>query len=443
MAVIGSDVSAQAFTAFLKHRMPSACITSFAGGSCQTPGEGVTFSSPWIRNDKKGRIAVLKLGREILGIGDNEFCVSKVNSSISIASDNNRHVLKIPSFGLIFRNFFPLLFEPFRNSHVGSDISVFDFLRLRFGQSFSVKYANILSSPFPSSEVSVHALFPKMAKHKSVLLGPLMGVVGSLDRIANADVKNVDVMDYLWQELMSGGKYVSMRPGLDFSLFFQELVRHIASVSVSGGDLDSFSPSQYDLVVSSQNPSELLSLYGEKNEEEWIEKMSNSKKVFSSRFFIPRKCTAKRDIVYSSGTDGVFAVIQQSSLYPENEGQCIVDVLSDRPMDGSVIGAAAVDRLIVNEEEIPIPSIGWNERMRKFNEWRIKQKNLQVVGKWYYCPSGSLTDVISDADRLAQIVAQRYGTRRIENERRSDWMTRNDRSLDFSYQDDSWSAHKL
>ena len=398
---------------------------------------------------QKGRIAVLKLGREILGIGDNEFCVSKVNSSISIVSDNTRrHVQKIPSFGLIYRNFFPLLFEPFRKSHVGSDISVFDFLRLRFGQSFALKYANILSSPFPSSEVAVHALFPKMAKHESVLLGPLMGVFGSLDRIANADVKNVDVMDYLWQELMSGGKYVSMRPGLDFSFLFQELARHSASVSASGGDLSSFSPSQYDLVVSSKNPSDLLSCYGEKNEEEWTHEMSRSKKVFSSRFFIPRKCSVKRDIVYFSGTDGVFAVIQQSSLYPENEGQCIVDVLSDRPVDGSAVGAASADRVIVNEEEIPIPSIGWNDRMRKFNEWRIKQKNLQVVGKWYYCPSGSLTDVISDADRLAQIVAQRYttrsdGTARMENERRSDWISRNDRSLDFSYQDDSWSAHKL
>ena len=459
VAVIGSDVGARAFVAFLKQRVPTASITCFATGDTQ-PDRGVTFSSPWIRNDKKGRLTVLRLGREILGIGDQEFCVSKVNIQLKLR-DSEGKISRIPSFVSVLKNIFALGLEPFRpRTKPSEDISVSEFMRLRFGHSFAKRYSDVISAPFAAEKVSVHAFFPKLAQNffrfNSVMVGPLWAIA---DRLSGASsFKNVDVMDHLWQELVSGGKYVSMLPRLDFSLFHQLLESHVASVSTACSLCD-FQLERFDLVVSSQRPDELVSQFDRSHKQDWAAALSEHEKALCTRLVSASASpSADGEIIFSSPStdEGICGIIVQSGLYEHAPAAgVVVDVFSTKPVDIESVRRLypAADGLEVSSsyvEELPSCKLGWTKRMIDFNRWRLGLKkslniDLQVVGKWYYCPSGSLTDLVGDASELADIIADRYQRfpKRVENEQSNHWMSRNDRSLDFSYSTDRFSAPKL
>jgi len=57
------------------------------------------------------------------------------------------------------------------------------------------------------------------------------------------------------------------------------------------------------------------------------------------------------------------------------------------------------------------------------------------MGKYYYATSGSITDIIADTESLVNMLVERYSgfPKRVENERTDDWISRSDRSLDYTY----------
>jgi hypothetical protein len=420
----------------------------------------------------------MDLGREILGIGEKEFIVSKVNSTFGLRAGQD--IEKIPSFRSVVKNIYSITLEPFRSRKIESaqDMSVFEFFDRRFGKSFAERYAYIvtrsLNGQSDAQQVSIHALLPRMAKnfhaHKSVLLGPLISALGGSEKRNSPSFTNV--MDHLWQELMSGGKYVSMVPGVDLSGFFQQLDRHTSSVcsSVSGRavsvgtkeiECEDGSKHPVDLIVSSWRPDTLMEIFSSPPEE-FAKKLSAHEKLHATRFVWSCDEILKSSIPpVLVSTDNMMII--QSGLYEYLPTfSLIIDVLSPNPTSlesfresskqvltgklGEIVLNHDPVSVDVDSEELPRACLGSNEALIQFNKWRLGkvkkfQTDLQVVGKWYYAPSGSVTDLVADAHELAVLVASRYENYpKRENELRSHWMNRSDRSLDFSYQTDAVST---
>ena len=496
VAVIGNDVSAFAFAAFLKHKRPASVIHIFPQSKnilSDIPLEGVTFSSPWIRNDPKGRSAIMRLGRDILGIGQKEFVVSNVgNSSKFKIGSPAAGWSAIPSFSAVVRNMASIGLEPLRRCRFNkeADVSVEAFIGDRFGPRFARRYgdtiAQILTGRSDSSSVSAHGVIGKMIKnlfiHKSVLLGPLVGMFSKVRSGRNT----VDVMDYLWQELMTGGKQVTFTNRLDLSLFREALIDHtkstrdmsvhdggVTGVDFTGKDVsvttDDGDTVPVDLVVTSAAPSSVWGWTQPAGQDppQWVHTLGESTRIFSTRFVwsvsrsTSAKLVGKHTATYwstagSSETTGIIGVVFPSMLFPSENGEFIVDVLSNCEVSddalieylsscGSVVHtivtAAAPVRRVTTVEDIPVTRMGHSAALYEFNQHRLTttRSRMQILGKWYYCPNGSVSDIVSDAERVADLVTDRYESfpKRIENERPDDWINRNDKSLDFQYTTDT------
>ena len=443
VGILGSDVGAYATAAFLKRLLPSSEIVMFSKGLTERP----SFSSPWIRNDKKGRLCVMKLGRDILEMGESEFVVSKVNSTISLVGTNGV-VDHFPSFKTVVKNLHAIAFEPFRRRSIGNgDVSVSAFLEQRFGKSFSQRYANMITMSMIGQEnaelVSVHTLLPKMARsaasHRSVLLGPLWAMVGGHHDRQTSYYTNV--MDHLWQKLASGGKYVSMAPRLDLSLFYDRLEDHVVSTcrlekseveKIEGKNISTLDGSCHslDVLVTSLRPDRLVALTHSQAQvpTEAVARLSEYKTMYSNRLSCAIGMGDSVQINQSTGEK----IIPQSCMFKVESG-VVVDILSDQ------VGG--------DGEEIPACKIGSNQALLELNNWRRQQAlDIQFVGKWYYTPTGSVTDMVADADRLAFLISKRYDGfpyKRIENEFSSDYISRSDRSLDLKYEDELHGSTRL
>jgi hypothetical protein len=466
IGIVGTDVGAYSVAAFIKHRMPQSKILMISSGI-----EQHAFSSPWIRNDKKGRLAVMQLGRDILQMGESEFVISKVNSNIGLISDGGR-IEKIPSFRSVVSNLGAIALEPFRRSKPETtDMSVKNFFETRFGNKFTKKYANTVSMCLTgqsAESVSIHSVLQRMASnftnHHSVMLGPLWSMF-SPQRSDSRQFTNV--MDHLWQQLMSGGKYVSMSSRLDLSLFLERLETHVKEISgdfvsdkkvskilEKGVEFDDGSMESVDLIISSERPSELVGLMVGDSSTPASRKFSQGKRMYKSRFEwsnVVKKIPVSTPVLINQESGEM--IIVQSSLFDDPSHALVVDILSEKKyldfnsfanINGKwleIIGFksltdVAPTRIETCEEIVPSNSLGSNEALIEFNKMRKKSKtDIQVVGKWYYASSGSLTDIIADADNLASLIAKRYSRfPKVENELTADWMTRSDRSLDMSYQ---------
>ena len=477
IGIIGNDVGAKALVSFLKQKLPECTITRFTH-SVSVDSDSHSFSSPWIRNDKKGRLTVMQLGSEILGIGDKEFIVSEVNSSFGLVRDTKLE--RIPSFFSVVRNMPAIALEPFRRraAQTGSDLSLYDFVCNRFGQRFAGKYSNFLSQfvngQTSADQVSVHALLPRMARnffsHKSVLLGPLWASLNTTNSHRGDSFTNV--MDHLWQELMSGGKYVSLLPNLDLLPFFERLNFHVDSISqtcpssvarIESGKIvcEDGSVHAVDLVISSLRPDLLLALLpATETAIPNLSPLTTYKTMHATRFVWNNRSFENASVPPVVVTDSIGTLVVQSALYasPDGSSRVVIDVLSNKPstiedvressrswMHSDLASVINTDPDIIahSSEDIPASGLGSNDALRRFNKWRISTSkslgmDIQVVGKWYYTNSGSVSDVVADAHSLASILSARYESfPNKENELSSHWMDRSDRSLDYSYARDS------
>lgn len=459
VAVLGSDTSALAFAAFLKHKRQDVILDIFpaAAGLCHDiPDRGVMFSSPSLRNDSKGRRAIMYLGREILGIAEKEFVVSHVKNSTKIGSEI------VPSFLSAVRNA-ALILEPFRGRHKSiDDISIFEFFKSRFGSGFAMRYADVISCAITGGEnsanISVNSIFPKMvmnAKNNlTVLLGPFLSIFSSSQSFKPS---NVDVLDHLWQELMAGGKHVSFSHRLDFSVLREELVKHVNSlpdVRISPNLQVNSLAESYDLIVTSSHPKTVWDFMApEVSPPDWLAALSSSRNIFSTRliwenFDGPR---SPASTVWFADTESrVIGAICQSWMFPsESAGRLIIDVFSSEHLgDAELVEFLRLKtsfpvksdptEIIRNSEEIPATPVGHPNALYQLNKYRVSKSalksKLQFLGKWYYCPTGSFTDIIADAESLANLVVDRYASfPAVENERLDDWINRSDKSLDLMY----------
>ena len=459
VAVLGSDSSALAFTAFLKHKRKHVILDIFpaSAGLCHDiPDRGVMFSSMSLRNDPKGRRAIMYLGREILGIPEKEFVVSNVKNSTKIGSEI------FPSFISAVRNA-ALVLEPFRGRHKSiEDISIFEFFKSRFGSGCARRYADVISRAITGGEnsgnISVNSIFPKMVmnakNNSSVLLGPLLSIFSSSQ---NFKPSNVDVLDHLWQELMAGGKHVSFSHRLDLSVLREELVKHVSSlpdVRVSPNEQVNSLADSYDIIVTSSHPKTVWDLMAsEMSPPDWLATLCASRNTFSTRiiwenFDGPRSPVSS---IWSADTvSKVIGAICQSWVFPsESAGRLIIDVFSSEHLGDAELleflrlkSSFPVHRdpaeIIRNSEEIPATPLGHPDALYQLNKYRVSKSalksKLQFLGKWYYCPTGSLTDIIADAESLANLVVDRYASfPAVENERSDDWINRSEKSLDLMY----------
>lgn len=473
VGVIGADVSACAFVSFLKRCLPSASINIFTESKelCHDiPLKGVSFSSSWIRNDKKGRIAVLDLGKDILGLGTKEFLVSdvKASRSFSLASSSSRYLREFPSFSAICQNVWALGSEPFgnliRTNSYPYNVSVHDFLSSRFGRSFAERFANVLTRVMfacdDAKSVPAHMAFPKLMKNcivnGSVLLGPLFGALSSSFCLPSARM-NQDVLDHLWQELMTGGKYVSMGPRLDLGEFRQALVDHVLSLPLvkveQGDDTSGIDFGEFDILVSSKNARETFHLLDSGDVPDWADRLSRSKSVVSTRIELPEGTKIPSCQWFTDGgeKENLIGAVSPTNLFlspssPTEGRKSVLDVFSHKSLSDSDIaflGISDLDAVITceNSESLPQFPLSYCQDMLAFNKWRLefrktkRRVDFQVVGKWFYAPSGSMTETVSDASALAIKIAQRYSNfpKSIENEVSTDYINRNDRSLDCMY----------
>jgi hypothetical protein len=474
IGIIGNDLGAYASAAFLRRSLPKSEIIVFSQGLVETP----SFSSPWIRNDRKGRLCVMKLAREILEMGEREFTASKINNSIGMISKGGTSIEKIPSFSSVVRNLHAICLEPVRGRKkiFSCDISVTDFLANRFGSSFASNFSDMICKSITGQTgetVSVHALFPRMANnvviHRSVLLGPLWE---SLSGQSKPKGYYTNVMDHLWQKLMSGGKYITMLPRFDLSIFFERLEQHtksscrivpsqVTSISHKSVQCHNGESHEIDLVVSSVRPDDLFRICnGESSMKNSVLKLSSFKNMLRNRYSFECKSfdpslTSPVMIDKDSGN----MIIVQSGLYDgASRDLLVVDILSDHQLDENafsqypILSGFASNTLIGFQsdiEEIPSCSLGSNQALFELNQWRKKfiqseKMDLQFVGKWFYAPTGSVTDIVADADRLVSLISTRYARYpKIENELTSDFVSRSDRSLDMKYVSESWDSRSL
>ena len=467
VGVIGSDVSACAFTAFLKRKIPSASVSIFAEskGFCHDiPSRGVSFSSPWIRNDRKGRIAILDLGKDILGLDYKEFIVSDVQSSNSFAhfSASGKNSQNFPSFSSLVANIFAIGLEPFRRGPrvADSNISVHEFLGNRFGVGFARRFANSITryacACDDAKSVSVHMALPRLVNNLtrcgSVLLGPLAGLLSKAETVGKSK-RSADVLDHLWQELMTGGKYVSMGPRLDLSVFRDALTSHVkglGSVTVSserilgieGGQIrTSLGESSFDIIVSSLHAKQTMELFESGEAPKWACRLSQGRDVVCTRIALPDSSRVKVP-VWVKAEGNIIGGVYSGRLFRSPEDR-ICDVFSHRDLSEKDLGDLAISSnevLAENREKLPLAGLSSCEDLTKFNQWRkrrVLHVDLQVVGKWFYCPSGSISDLIYDACILSDQLGDRYLNfpRTVENEPKSAYINRNDRSLDAQYSD--------
>jgi protoporphyrinogen oxidase len=419
----------------------------------------------------------MQLGRELLGIGDKEFIVSKVNSRFGLVHDNK--IEKIPSFFSAMRNIPAIALEPFRRrtEQTGTDLSLHDFISNRFGKRFATKYSSFLTlfmnGQSSAEHVSVHSLLPRMARnffsHKSVLLGPLLASLKTKHNHKGDSFTNV--MDHLWQELMSGGKYVSLLPDLCLFPFFDRLNFHINSISrectsrigrIDAGQIvcEDGSKHAVDLIISSIRPDLLAALFPTSGPIPDLAALTSYKTMHATRFVWEKSAIATLSVPPVLVTDSIGTVVIQSSLFevPNGTDRVIIDVLSNKAItlddfrestkswitsELAYLISTTPDATSHSSEDIPASGLGTNDALRQFNKWRIATSkslmiDIQVVGKWYYTNSCSLSDVVADAHYLATILSERYETfPSKENELSSHWMERSDRSLDYSYQQES------
>ena len=483
IGVIGSDISACAFTGFIKRKLPSASVCIFTESSelCHDiPKKGVTFSSPWIRNDKKGRIAIQELGRDILGLAPKEFIVSdvKASSCFSLMPEIGVTGIKFPSFRAMIRNMFSIGLEPLRrtlhSTDSSSSLSVYEFISNRFSERFAKRYSNALTRYFFASDdsksVSVHMAFPKMMRnytvHGSVLLGPFMSVFSSWGN--SSSNQTADVLDPLWQEMMTGGKFVSMSSRLDLSEFRDMLVHHI-KCSLSGveivdekeievktpqdgktcvlwGSKECRESYECDVIVTSRNAREIMKLFSVTDEKtDWADRLSQSREVICTRFQDVVCREGKLHIfeqsqwINTSESSNIIGGVSPSLLFPGKSSHLVVDVFSHTPLTDSEMEIFP-QRVAENREHIPSPGLSYAEDMMLFNKWRReiyrnKKVDVEVVGKWFYCPSGSISDQIFDAFQLANRLSERYEDfpKSVENDVSHFWINRNDRCLDLKY----------
>ena len=214
-------------------------------------------------------------------------------------------------------------------------------------------------------------------------------------------------------------------------LIYDRLEEHVLS-SCRFEEIDTIASS--DVLITSLRPDQFVSLFPgcTPPPTEAVAKLSEYKTMYLNRFV---GVEGRNDFPVWIKTSTGETVIDQSCLFETENGERIIDVLSDVALDGASS---------VFSEDIPTSSIGSNEALLAFNKWRCKQNvDIQVVGKWYYATTGSVTDIVADADRLATLICKRYESfpqRKKENELSWHFVSRSDRCLDFKYQDDDYSV---
>ena len=460
--VIGSDVSAKTFAALMKHKRGEKVLIDLMSGNNPTiPTTSPSFQSPWIRNDAKGRWIALNFFRDVLG-SRKEIIVSKIGIKSTLLSDGKTETF--PSFFHLVRNLISFAIEPFRNMNqisITSDME--SFLSNRFGARFAKKYTHAISTIFFGSQlISPMFVFPRIfsdcIRGHSVLLSPIR------NWFKNEGANNTDYLDHDWQRCVSGGQFIKVDVGnvhaeLDGYLKFMGVNRidrpENFSLERDGKKMELKAEGKsevYDLVVTSDSPQTVWEYTPAPPSEfdqvapDYMIRLSRVSKLFSTMIFAKSSNAIRCPILWTPN-DPIFGSIVHSHIWDTTNDESTnveISFFSKTPISAETL-ALYVESKFPHLTDITIGESNSSECVPSdlspnrldglyafHKQFRIPVfgSSLQVIGQFYYTPSGSIYDSVSDAKWLVDRIDARYENfpKFIENEQKSDWINRDEKS---------------
>ena len=474
--VIGSDVSAKVFSALMKHKRGDKVSIDMMSVSAPhiPPSPGLSLTSPWIRNDSRGRWIVLDLLRNILN-SQQYVNVSKVGLKTAVLTHLNSREI-VPSFSFMIRNLFAFSSEPFRRRFPSISSDVSSFLSFRFGEKFSQKYSPIIQSVLVGKNddtVSAMAVMPRVFSESlngySILMSPLRRILNAQKSTKNG---NVDVLDHDWQRLMSGGNFIqvdmqSLDRDLDGYLRYMgvEPLREIDPKDLrlrKEGKVVFANSKEYDLIVTSEDPTTIWNSIDSNGASgsppEYMQSLSLVSKVSSTMISVNLpvgggKEYEKIPICWGSKGGSIFGAIINSNVWDvpksDSTSSISITVFSNTEPDHTEISSylkTAFPKLSGPNQQLEfsiekssfelIPSHMSPSRLDDMLSFHTKFRlpifgpSLEVLGKYYYATSGSVYDLVNDAKWLANRIDERYWNfpKFVENELRSDYVNRDSES---------------
>jgi len=476
--VVGSDISAKSFAAFLKMKKGDNVLIDLVAASRESfMGHGVpcTYNSMWLKNDSRGRWMATNFFRDTLQIPV-EAAVSRVGSRIGIVNGIGYRET-IPSWDFILKNLISFLSEPFRGSGE-MHVDLHAFLKSRFGNFFAKKYSQILvghSGINPANIPAIHVIPQTVLNQRqygSLLLSPIKQLFSS----TGGGMRTDDFLDHSWQRYITGGKYIEIpvefESRLNDYLGFmgvQTLEGRVVPESCQlvegkGGKISAKIstdpiPKEYDLIVTSEGPdvvskwSSHAHQYEAPTRHAKVEVRSSNILIYprsrdgSGRRLSPEEIQKKceYETIFWGHKNGIIGAVIRTGLFdcPRQDSPIGITIYQDLSVENGVedfIGylqsaypwmksALGGSRVVISGtvvEEIT-PKISPSELFEFHEKFRIPQFRsfLQVIGDRYY-PSSNLSDVLNDSKWLADRIDERYFDfpKICENEQRTDWVHR-------------------
>jgi protoporphyrinogen oxidase len=448
IAVVGDDFSASLTASLIRRTRPDTEVHLLRGRGTSSPMS--PFTTTLLRNDSTGRRFAKDFLRDCLRMNEGSILVSKNTKQFTVMGTDR---MVVPTFRSTVSNIPAAARDVFgaQKNSSWNNISLSDFLSDRFGRKFSDCFSPIISRSITGSSdypVSAMAIVPRLvapcANHsRGILLGPLFEMMNK----KSSNFASVDLLDHLWQRLMSGGPYIGVsdwaevETALTESLQFDRVVKQGGLVRGMKKNEDGKIEIEadqckgvFDLVYSSLAPTDLTRILPDTPPPSSTLSLINS--IYTSVIHLSGvpKNISDPGIAWG-GEDGVIGAFVPSLVFPEHDQTHVyvfhTSSVSAEKMAAHIarafpsLGGGSVDRVELNKfvEDIPRCPVEYAEDLVKFNRWRVKTfgDRLQVMGKHYYAPTGSIGDIFKDVTEL------------VESSDNTRWMFRNGRSLDGAF----------